>query len=63
MENKAWDGIIAKKVSIINSMEHDDTKEEVVQTPCTSQCAVPSTTATHPNTNYFSKINRCAVYT
>jgi hypothetical protein len=27
-------------------MEHDDTKYEVVQTPCTVQCEVPSTIAT-----------------
>jgi hypothetical protein len=36
MENEAWDGSVEKKVKIIDSMEHDDTEDEVVQTPCTS---------------------------
>ena len=46
MDNEAWDGRIAKTVIIIDAIEHDDTKDEVIQTPCTSQCAVPSTTVT-----------------
>jgi hypothetical protein len=46
VENEAWDGSITKIVKIIDVMEHDDTKDEVVQTPCTSQCAIPSTPGT-----------------
>jgi hypothetical protein len=46
MENEAWDGSIAKTIKIIDAMEHDDTEDEVVQTPCTSQCRVPSTPGT-----------------
>jgi hypothetical protein len=34
MENEAWDGSITKTIKIIDAMEHDDTKYEVVQTPC-----------------------------
>jgi hypothetical protein len=46
VENEAWDGSIAKTVRIIDIIEHDDIEEEVVQTPCTNQCTIPSTTAT-----------------
>jgi len=46
MENEAWDGSVEKTVKIINAIVHDDTEEEVVQTPCTSQCTVTSTTGT-----------------
>jgi hypothetical protein len=46
VENEAWDGSITNTIIIINAIEHDNTEEEVVQTPGTSQCAVPSTTAT-----------------
>lgn len=46
MENETWDGTIEKIVKIIHEMEHDDTKDEVIQTPCTSQCVVPSTSST-----------------
>jgi len=42
-ENEAWDGTITKTIKIIDAMVHDDTEDEVVQTPCTSQCTVPST--------------------
>jgi hypothetical protein len=35
MENEAWDGIMAKTVKIIDAMEHDDSKDEVVQEPTT----------------------------
>ena len=43
VENKAWDGSIEKIVKIIDAMDHHDTKDEMVQTRCTSQCTVPST--------------------
>jgi hypothetical protein len=44
MNNEAWDGSIEKTVNII---EHDDIEDgEVVQTPCTSQCVLPSTHGT-----------------
>jgi hypothetical protein len=46
VENESWDGSITKTIRIIDVIEHDDTKEEVVKTPCTSQCTVPSATAT-----------------
>jgi hypothetical protein len=46
VENKAWDGSVAKTVKIIDAMEHDDTEEEVVQTACTGQCPVPYTSIT-----------------
>jgi hypothetical protein len=46
MENEAWDGTIEKIVKIVDEMEHDDTKDEVVQTPFISQCIVPSTLGT-----------------
>jgi hypothetical protein len=48
VENEAWDGSIAMTIKIIDAMGDDETKEEeeVVQTPCTSQCAVPSTSGT-----------------
>jgi hypothetical protein len=46
VENEAWDGIITKTVKIIYAMEHDDTKDEVVQTLCIGQCDIPSTPST-----------------
>jgi hypothetical protein len=46
MYNEAWDGSIYKIVKIIDTMEHDDTKDEVVQTSCTVQCIIPSTPGT-----------------
>jgi hypothetical protein len=46
MKNKAWDGSIEKIVIIIDLIGHDDIEDEVVQTPCKSQCAVPSTPKT-----------------
>jgi hypothetical protein len=46
VENEAWDGTIKKTVKIINAMEHDDTKNEVVQTPYIGQCAVSSAPGT-----------------
>jgi hypothetical protein len=46
VENEAWDGRIEKTVKIIDAMEHDDIEDEVVQTPCTGQCIVPSTPGT-----------------
>jgi hypothetical protein len=58
VENEAWNGSISKKIKIIDSMEHEDTKEKVIQTPCTSQCTVPFTTAmqiTMQNTSVRSK--------
>jgi hypothetical protein len=36
MENEAWDGNIERKIMIINAMGHDDTEDEVVQTPVIS---------------------------
>jgi hypothetical protein len=36
VENEAWYGSVEKTVKIINSIAHDDTEEEVFQTPCTS---------------------------
>jgi hypothetical protein len=42
MENDAWDGSVEKKFKIINAIVHDDIEEEEVQTPCTSQCTIPS---------------------
>jgi hypothetical protein len=41
MENEAWNGSISKTLKIIDAMEHDDTEDEMVQTPCTGQCVVP----------------------
>jgi hypothetical protein len=41
MENEAWNGSITKTLKIIDAMEHDDTEDEMVQTPCTGQCVVP----------------------
>jgi hypothetical protein len=46
VENEARDENIEKTIKIIDAMEHDDTKDEKVQTPCTGQCAVPSTPGT-----------------
>jgi hypothetical protein len=46
MENEAHDGSIANIVIIIDAIEHDDTKEEVNQIPCTIQYAVPSISST-----------------
>jgi hypothetical protein len=43
MKNEAWDGRITKTVKIIDVMEHEDMEKEVNQTPCISQCAIPST--------------------
>jgi hypothetical protein len=43
VENEAWDGSIANIVKIIDAIRNDDIEEEVVQTPCISQCVVPST--------------------
>lgn len=45
MENEAWDGSVENTIKIVNAIGHDEIEEEVVQTPCTSQCTVPSTTA------------------
>jgi len=36
VENEAWDGSIENTVKIIDAMDHDDTKDEMVQTQCTS---------------------------
>jgi hypothetical protein len=46
VENEAWDGSIEKTIKNVDAMENDETKEEVVQTPSTIQCAVPSTPST-----------------
>jgi hypothetical protein len=46
VENEAWDGSIVKTLKIIDVMEHDDTKYEMVQTPCIYKCVVPSTSGT-----------------
>jgi hypothetical protein len=46
VENEAWDGIIERTVGIINAIGHDETEDEMVQTPCISQCAIPSTPGT-----------------
>ena len=37
VENESWDGTIDKNVKIVSNVEHDDLKEEVVQTPHVSQ--------------------------
>jgi hypothetical protein len=44
VENEAWDGRITNIVGIIDAIGHDEIEEEVIQTSCRSQCAVPSTT-------------------
>jgi hypothetical protein len=36
VENETWDGIIESIVRIIDAMWNDDTKEELLQTPCIS---------------------------
>ena len=41
MENETWDGSIERIVITIDTMVHDDAEDEVVQTPCIGQCAVP----------------------
>jgi hypothetical protein len=46
LENEAWDGSIERIVRIIDSMGHDDMEDQVVQTPSTSQCTIPSTPET-----------------
>jgi hypothetical protein len=46
VENEACDGSIENPIKIIDAMKHDDIEDEVVQTPCTVQCAVPSTLVT-----------------
>jgi hypothetical protein len=46
VENEAWDGSIERMVKIIYAIGNDETEDEVVQTPCTSECAVPSTPGT-----------------
>ena len=35
IENEAWDGTIEKTVKIIDTMEHNDAEDKVVQTPYT----------------------------
>ena len=35
IENEAWDGTIEKTMKIIDTMEHDDIKDEVFQKPYT----------------------------
>jgi hypothetical protein len=46
LENEAWDGTIEKTVKIIDTMEHNDAEDKVVQTPYTGQYAVSSTPGT-----------------
>jgi hypothetical protein len=41
MENEEWNARITKTLKTIDAMEHDDTEDEMVQTPCTGQCVVP----------------------
>ena len=36
-ENESWDGIVNINVKIVSNVDHDDMKEEVVQTPHVSQ--------------------------
>jgi hypothetical protein len=44
MENEAWNGRITKTVKIIDAMEN--TKDEMVQTPCIGRCIVLYTPGT-----------------
>jgi len=44
MENEAWNGRITKTIKSIDVME--DTKDEMVQTPCTGRCVVLYTLGT-----------------
>jgi len=37
---------IGKTMKIIDEMEHDETKDGMVQTPSISHCAIPSTPGT-----------------
>jgi len=46
VENEEWDGSVEKTFKIINAIMHDDIEEEEVQTPCTSQCSIPSISST-----------------
>ena len=47
VENESWDGTIENNVNIVSNVEHDDMKEEVVQTPHAIQ---PVTTLMNPMT-------------
>jgi hypothetical protein len=46
LENESWDGSIERIVKVIDATGHDDTEDEVVQTPIIIQCVVPSTPGT-----------------
>ena len=47
VENESWDGTIKNNVNIVSNVEHDDMKEEVVQTP---HAIKPVTTLMNPMT-------------